>query len=40
LNQFFGKVGTNIEIVEHQNGKYGIVIDSDSLLNKDEQLIF
>ncbi len=40
LNQFFGKVGTNIEIIEHQKGKYGIVIDSDSLLNKDEQIDF
>ena len=40
LNGFLGKVGTNLEIIELEKGKYGIVIDSDSLLNKDKQVGF
>ncbi len=40
LDGFFGIVGTNIEIVEHENGKYGMVIDSDSLSREDEQIDF
>lgn len=40
LDGFYGKVGTNLEIIEHEKGKYGIVIDSDSLLKEDEQIDF
>lgn len=40
LDGFFGKVGTNLEVIELEKGKYGIVIDSDSLLKEDEQIDF
>ena len=40
LDGLFGKVGTNLEVIEHEKGKYGIAIDSDSLLKKDDQIDF
>ena len=40
LDGFLGKVGTNLEILEHEKGKYGIEIYSDSLLKEDEQISF
>ena len=40
MDGFFGKVGTNLEVIELEKGKYGIVIDSDSLLKEDEQIDF
>lgn len=40
LEGFLGQVGTSLEINEQKKGKYSIVIVSDSLLKKDEQIGF